>query len=227
MADLDAGATGTMPSALIPDVLGRSSASTSPAGATRRRRPLRALPAADQLREPPVRAARDQGADGGGGDHRAATRPATLRRRCTPRRAPACSSWPGGWIRSCCAGGSRGREGMFDPPPMPPPRRGEGVPLAWLIGQPGKATTCSRGSALRSAAGRGGRGERSVLPPHPQNGVSHSSGISRPKPGASLGTSQPSFGQRLAGEAPALAPGGRRGRCRRRTRTRARPASRS
>ena len=43
MADLDAGATGTMPSALLPDLIKPvRRRTTSPAGARRRRRPTRA-----------------------------------------------------------------------------------------------------------------------------------------------------------------------------------------
>ena len=65
MADLDAGATGTMPSALLPDLIKpvvthfRAGRRAEAAAA------YAADPAADQLREPPVRAARDQDGDDG------------------------------------------------------------------------------------------------------------------------------------------------------------------
>ena len=43
MADLDAGATGTMPSALLPDLIKPVVTFTAPAGATRRPRPMRRI----------------------------------------------------------------------------------------------------------------------------------------------------------------------------------------
>ena len=66
MADLDAGATGTMPSALLPDLI-KPVVTHFLAG--RRKdaaEALRAHPAADQLREPAMRPARDQDRDGRG-----------------------------------------------------------------------------------------------------------------------------------------------------------------
>ena len=64
MADLDAGATGTMPSALLPDlikpVLEHHRAGRRKGGG----RCLRAHPSPDQFRKPAMRPARDEGGDG-------------------------------------------------------------------------------------------------------------------------------------------------------------------
>src|SRR5208282_100776 len=75
MADLDAGATGTMPSALLPDLI-KSVLTLHRAGR------LRAPAAAAQLRKPPVRPARDQDRHGGRGRHQ-------QRRGAPPARASA------------------------------------------------------------------------------------------------------------------------------------------
>ena len=66
MADLDAGATGTMPSALLPDLIGPVVRAFPGRPAQGGGGGLRAHPAAHQLREPPMRPARDQDGDGGG-----------------------------------------------------------------------------------------------------------------------------------------------------------------
>ena len=120
IADLDAGATGTMPAALPRRLRPgrRPLPRRRPGGGGRRLRPLAA---ADQLREPAVRPAGHQGADGGGRRH--PQRRCRARRccRCTRRRAPGCSKWRGGSIRSSCAGAG-------EPPrlclaaPLPPPQ---------------------------------------------------------------------------------------------------------
>ena len=104
MADLDAGATGTMPGGGYPDLL-RPIVEAHAAGrreeAAER---LRARPAADQLREPAVRASRLQGADAGGRRDRLATTCGTRSRRCIRRPAPGSSRSRGGSTRWCCAG---------------------------------------------------------------------------------------------------------------------------
>ena len=82
MADLDAGATGTMSSALLPDLI-KPVVEHHRAG--RRAEAAAALcphPAADQLREPAMRPARGQDRDGGGRRHR-------QRRGAPSPRAPA------------------------------------------------------------------------------------------------------------------------------------------
>ena len=70
MADLDAGATGTMPSALLPDLIKPVLDALSRRAARGGSRGIRAHPAADQLREPAVRIARDEGGDEGRRRHR-------------------------------------------------------------------------------------------------------------------------------------------------------------
>ena len=60
--DLDAGATGTMPSAMIPDVLGEVVRMYLAGERESARAALRTLVAAGPLREPPVRPPRDEGA---------------------------------------------------------------------------------------------------------------------------------------------------------------------
>ena len=98
MADLDAGATGTMPSALLPDLIKPVVRALSRRPARRGGRRVRAHPAAHQLREPPVRPARDQDGDEGRRRHRErrgapsarAAAPADARRAARARRrAPA------------------------------------------------------------------------------------------------------------------------------------------
>ena len=90
MADLDAGATGTMPSALLPDLIKPvldASSRRPPQGG---RGGLRAHPAADQLREPPMRAARHEDRDDGGRRDQERRRPPPARAAAPgdPRRAP-------------------------------------------------------------------------------------------------------------------------------------------
>ena len=107
MADLDAGATGTMSSALLPDLIRPVVVHHRAGRRTRRRGGLCADPAAHQLREPAVRAAGDQDGHGGGRRDRQRCRAPSARSRCTRRRAPDCSSSRAKPIRSRCAGGSR------------------------------------------------------------------------------------------------------------------------
>ena len=93
LADLDAGATGTMPSALQPDLLRpivqrfRSGRPNGVHGT------VRALAAVDSVRESAVWTARHQGADARGRDHR--LRPAASPDTGTPPRHPGGSRRPG------------------------------------------------------------------------------------------------------------------------------------
>ena len=89
MADLDAGATGAMTGGGYPDGIRQIVDRLSRRAARRSGGGVRALAAADQLREPPVRPAGRQGADEGRRRHRARTRFAIRCRGCIRRRAPA------------------------------------------------------------------------------------------------------------------------------------------
>ena len=88
MADLDAGATGAMTGGGYPDGIRQIIDAYAAGRREEAVAALRALAAADQLREPAMRAARGQGADEGGRRH-PLRRAARIRCcRCTRRRAP-------------------------------------------------------------------------------------------------------------------------------------------
>ena len=92
MADLDAGATGTMTSATLPDLIGPAVAAYLAGRSRRGEGDLRAAAADHQLREPPVRLAVVQGGDEGGRGDPARRRCGTRRGRCTPRPGRSSSS---------------------------------------------------------------------------------------------------------------------------------------
>ena len=100
LADLDAGATGTMPSALLPDLIKPVLGTSSRGPAQRSRGGVRAHPAADQLREPAVRVARDQDGDG--------SRRCHSKRRGAPSARAAAPGDPRRPARARCRGESAG-----------------------------------------------------------------------------------------------------------------------
>ncbi len=97
--DLDAGATGTMPSAMIPDVLGEVVRLPSRRRTRRGAGALRALAAAHPLREPAVRPSCDEGADAGRRASSSRRRRGRRSRRSAHRSGPDSSSSPARWIR--------------------------------------------------------------------------------------------------------------------------------
>ena len=92
MADLDAGATGTMPSALLPDLIKPVLAHHRDGPAQGGGRGIRAHPSADQFREPPMRIARDQDRDGRRRRHQQRRGAPSAGAAASRRRGRACSS---------------------------------------------------------------------------------------------------------------------------------------